>query len=105
MTSIIYFFKVNPPKPRPKFQSKQPGPDLGNPRFFWGAPSVGKFPHKMAASAHSQKIELRWLVVEPTPLKNMLVKMGSSSPKFGGENKKSLKPPPRSSLGVLVFSL
>ncbi len=24
-----------------------------------------------------------WLVVEPTPLKNMLVKMGSSSPRIG----------------------
>ena len=33
-----------------------------------------------------------WLVVEPTPLKNMLVKMGSSSPNRG-ENKKCLKPP------------
>ena len=33
-----------------------------------------------------------WLVVEPTPLKNMLVKMGSSSPS-NGENKKYLKPP------------
>ena len=30
-----------------------------------------------------------WLVVEPTPLKNMLVKMGSSSfPKVWGENQK-----------------
>ena len=36
-----------------------------------------------------------WLVVEPTHLKNMPVKMGSSSPKFRGENKKYLKPPPR----------
>ena len=34
-----------------------------------------------------------WLVVEPTHLKNMLVKMGSSSPNRG-ENKKYLKPPP-----------
>ena len=33
-----------------------------------------------------------WLVVEPTPLKNMLVKMGSSCPNRG-ENKKCLKPP------------
>ena len=33
-------------------------------------------------------------MVEPTPLKNMLVKMGSSSPNRG-ENKKYLKPPPR----------
>ena len=31
-----------------------------------------------------------WLVVEPTPLKNMLVKMGSSSPIFGVEMKKTL---------------
>ena len=29
----------------------------------------------------------------PTPLKNMLLKMGSSSPKVRGESKKSLKPP------------
>ena len=34
-----------------------------------------------------------------TPLKNMLVKMGSSSPNRG-ENKKSLKPPPRPLLDV-----
>ena len=34
-------------------------------------------------------------MVEPIHLKNMLVKLGSSSPKFRGENKKSLKPPPR----------
>ena len=33
------------------------------------------------------------LVVEPTHLKNMLVKLGSSSPIFRGENNKSLKPP------------
>ena len=36
-----------------------------------------------------------WLVVEPTPLKNMLVKMGSSSPKFEVNIKKifELQPP------------
>ena len=34
---------------------------------------------------------LYWLVVEPTPLKNMLVKMGSSSPNRG-EHTKCLKP-------------
>jgi len=39
-----------------------------------------------------------WLVVEPTHLKNMLVKMGSSSPNRD-ENKKSLKPPTSSFLG------
>ena len=33
----------------------------------------------------------RLLVVEPTHLKNMLVKMGSSSPNFQGENKKILE--------------
>ena len=32
-----------------------------------------------------------WLVVEPTLLKNMLVKTGSSSPGMG-ENNKKLKP-------------
>ena len=35
-----------------------------------------------------------WLVVEPTHLKNMLVKMGFIFPKFWGEDKKCLKPPP-----------
>ena len=34
-----------------------------------------------------------WLVVEPTHLKNMLVKL-EIFPKFRGENKKYLKPPP-----------
>ena len=34
-----------------------------------------------------------WLVVEPTPLKNMLVKLGSSSLNRG-EHEKCLKPPP-----------
>ena len=38
-----------------------------------------------------------WLV-EPTPLKNMLVKLGSSSPIFGMKIKKYLKPPPRDAL-------
>ena len=28
-------------------------------------------------------VDLNWLVVEPTHLKNMIVKMGSSSPRFG----------------------
>ena len=32
-----------------------------------------------------------WLVVEPTHLKNMIVKMGSSSPKFGVKIKTYLK--------------
>ena len=36
-----------------------------------------------------------WLVVEPTHLKNMLVKLGSSSPSFGVKIKTYLKPPPR----------
>ena len=38
-----------------------------------------------------------WLMVEPTHLKNMLVKMGSSSPIFRGEHSKNRfeKPPPR----------
>ena len=31
-----------------------------------------------------------WLVVEPTPLKTMLVKMGISLPNFRGENSKHL---------------
>ena len=31
---------------------------------------------------------------QSTPLKNMLVKLDSSSPNFRGENKKYLKPPP-----------
>ena len=35
-----------------------------------------------------------WLVVEPTHLKNMLVKL-EIFPNFRGENKKYLKPPPR----------
>ena len=38
-------------------------------------------------------VDIFWLVVEPTHLKNMLVKLGSSSP--GGEHIKYLKPPPR----------
>ena len=41
-----------------------------------------------------------WLVVEPTHLNNMLVKMGSSSPNWG-EHKKCLKPPPRNALMIL----
>ena len=32
--------------------------------------------------------DITWLVVEPTPLKNMLAKMGSSSLKFGVKIKK-----------------
>ena len=36
--------------------------------------------------------DVLWLMVEPTHLKNMLVKMGSSSPNRG-ENRKYLKPP------------
>ena len=50
-------FKVNPPKPRPKFQSKQPGQT-------W-VPGIKEGPHlledilfpikTMAAAAHSQK--------------------------------------------------
>jgi len=36
-----------------------------------------------------------------THLKNMIVKMGSSSPIFGVENKKCLKPPPRYECPVL----
>ena len=36
---------------------------------------------------------VNWLVVEPTHLKKMLVKLGSSSPNRG-ENKRYLKPPP-----------
>ena len=55
-----------------------------------------------ATGAFPKKSELRWLVVEPTPLKNMLVKMGSSSPNRG-ENKRYLKPPPSSSLGHGIF--
>ena len=42
-----------------------------------------------------------WLVVEPTHLKNMLVKMGIF-PNFRGENKKCLKPPPSFLLGETV---
>ena len=42
-----------------------------------------------------------WLVVEPTHLKNMLVKMGSSSPIFGVKIKKCLKPPPRYGIFLL----
>ena len=37
---------------------------------------------------------LSLLVVEPTHLKNILVKMGSSSPSFGVNIKKCLKSPP-----------
>ena len=37
--------------------------------------------------------DLDWLVVEPTHLKNMIVKLGSSSPNRD-ENKTYLKPPP-----------
>ncbi len=40
-----------------------------------------------------------WLMVA-THLKNMLVKMGSSSPRFGVKIKTHLKPPPRKSLDV-----
>ena len=36
---------------------------------------------------------ISWLVGEPTPLKNMLVKL-ETFPKFRGEHKKYLKPPP-----------
>ena len=36
-----------------------------------------------------------WLMVSTTHLKNMLVKMGSSSTIFGVENKKCILPPPR----------
>ena len=40
---------------------------------------------------------LNWLVVEPTHLKNMLVKMGSSSPsRDEHENKKIFELPPPS---------
>ena len=38
-------------------------------------------------------IHCNWLVVKPTRLKNMLVKLGIF-PK-GGENKEYVKPPPR----------
>ena len=38
---------------------------------------------------------ISWLVVEPPHLKNMLVKLGSSSTIFGVKIKKCLKPPPR----------
>ena len=40
-----------------------------------------------------------WLVVEPTHLKNMLVKLGSSSPNRD-ENKKYWKPPPSTSTSM-----
>ena len=42
-----------------------------------------------------------WLVVEPTHLKNMLVKLGSSSPSRD-ENKKCLKPPPSNLLRIVA---
>ena len=41
-----------------------------------------------------------WLVVEPTHLKNMLVKLGSSSPRFGVKIKTYLKPPPSYNLDI-----
>ena len=44
------------------------------------------------------------MVVEPTHLKNMLVKMGSSSPNFRGENKKCLKPPSRKAVNIQYIS-
>ena len=46
------------------------------------------WPISSKASRKCMKLYRSLLVVEPTPLKNMLVKMGSSSPKFRGENKK-----------------
>ena len=49
---------------------------------------------------HSILDMVYWLVVEPTHLKNMIVKLGSSSP-GRGENIKYLKPPP--SLGFIVL--
>ena len=42
-----------------------------------------------------------WLVVEPTHLKNMLVRLGSSSPSRD-ENKKCLKPPPSNLLRIVA---
>ena len=41
----------------------------------------------------SQSLKSSWLVVEPTHVKNMLVKMGSSSPNRG-QNKKIFELPP-----------
>ena len=39
-------------------------------------------------------VEGNWLVVEPTHLKNMLVKLGSSSPIFGVKIPKIFELPP-----------
>ncbi len=43
-----------------------------------------------------ERFQLIWLVVEPTHLKNMLVKMGSSSPSFGMKIPKIFELPPTS---------
>ena len=72
----------------------------GTPKWMiWGYHYFRKHPYKTRPCAHSQKKRgffvykyfvkstnlknIIWLVVEPTPLKNMLVKMGSSSPNRG----------------------
>ena len=51
---------------------------------------------------HVWNIMYYWLVVEPTHLKNMLVKLGLSSPNRD-ENKKYLKPPAR--LYILITTI
>ena len=47
-----------------------------------------------------------WLVVEPTHLKNVLVKLGSSSPKFGVKIPKIFElPPPRHGIHPEFFHI
>ena len=58
--------------------------------------NVNRFNLRVYKYNHNPPSEHHWLVVS-NHLKNMLVKLGSSSP-TRSENKKCLKPPPRSSI-------
>ena len=61
----------------------------------------------MVYDINSPKKWLQYLlvvVVQPL-LKNLLVKMGSSSPRFGVNIKKILKPPPRGSIRIPIYTL
>ena len=73
-----------------RYQKKTP-PSLPRPNF-----DKPTFLGQQTLLLESEKTKhCFWLVVEPTPLKNMIVKLGPSSPNFRGENlKNSSKPPP-----------
>ena len=88
----MFYFKTSsktPPEKKkklPKKKTKTPKIKL-NPSVFPPTPPPKK---KKKNSLSAKLFVVFWLVVEPTHLRNMLVKLDHETPRFRGENKKCL---------------